>query len=161
MLRGEAPRWQIKERQGETDQVSEQAQLDTLGPHLCVRSRTPPGPRRRWSTRRTKRCRPWSVGGSTIRRGTGLEPRQFKDISAHRHPPPRPARPPAPIHHVESIIFHGVYHPLLYVLSSSADNCFPSPSAPRLPLFIAPLLLHRPRSMNPRQARSALQLPGL
>lgn len=70
----------------------------------------------------------------------------FKDISAHTD---LSACPSASIYHLESIIFHSVYHSSLYVLSTSADNCFPSPSALCLRLFIAPLLLCRPQSMAP------------
>lgn len=70
----------------------------------------------------------------------------FKDISAHTD---LSACPSASIYHLESIIFHSVYHSSLYVLSTSADNCFPTPSALCLRLFIAPLLLCRPQSMAP------------
>lgn len=70
----------------------------------------------------------------------------FKDISAHAD---LSACPSASIYHLESIIFHSVYHSSLYVLSTSADNCFPSPSALCLRLFIALLLLCRPQSMAP------------
>ncbi len=70
----------------------------------------------------------------------------FKDISVHTD---LSACPLASIYHLESIIFHSVYHSSLYVLSSSADNCFPSPSALCLRLFIAPLLLCRPQSIAP------------
>lgn len=122
-----------------------QAQLDTLIPPACPESHSS----RSSSSLEHSADETMSsvVCGETHTNRGGLRVLlRFKDISALAG---RSSCPPAPIYHSESIIFHSVYHSSLYVLSTSADNCFPSPSAPCLRLFIAPLLLHRPQSMDP------------
>lgn len=121
-----------------------QAQLDTLIPPVCPESHSS----RSSSSLEHSAEETMSsvVCGETHRNSRVRVLLPLKDISALAG---RSSCPPAPIYHSESIIFHSVYHSSLYVPSTSADNCFPSPSAPCLGLFIAPLLLHRPQSMDP------------
>lgn len=130
----------------------------THSSHLHVRSRTLPGPRRRWSTLLMKQCHLSSAEKDTQTRtrtqtqkklwlGQGQRERVLSHSRISLHAQTSLACPSASIYHLESIIFHSVYHSSLYVLSTSADNCFPSPSALCLRLFIAPPL-HRPQSMD-------------
>lgn len=129
MLGGEAPRWQIKDRIRRKRPGSEQAQLDTPIPPVCPESHS-------------------------SRSSSSLEHSADETISSvvcrerdgdHTNAEEKVFTAPQPFHprisllthtalsvlqlHIStrSVTFYRVYHSLLHALSTSADNCFPSP----------------------------------
>lgn len=129
--------------------------------HLRVRSRTLPGPRRRWSTQPKTQCRLLSAEkGKTFIpahwRGCLLAQIPFKGISANTD---LPACPPVSIHHIGQSYF-SLYHPLRDVLSTPADNCFP------FALLTLPPVIYHPsfsvfHNQWPRRAPADQHRPGL
>ena len=140
MLGGGPPRWQIKDRIKGKRPCSAQAQLDTPIPPACPESHSSRSSssleHSAEDTMSSVVCGEREAFIRTRRRGCLLAGLTQSSLPVLRWPR-------------RSIIFHSVYHPLLGAPCTPAGNCFPSPSSPCLPLFIAPLLLCLPQSMAP------------
>lgn len=138
MLGGEAPRWQIKDRIRRKRPGSEQAQLDTPIPPVCPESHSS----RSSSSLEHSADETMSsvVCGERDRVHTNAEETAFTAAQPF-HPRISPlthtALPVLQLHiSTRSVTFYSVYHSLLYVLPTSADNYFLHPPTPCLLLFI-------------------------
>lgn len=144
MLGGEAPRWQIKDRIRRKRPGSEQAQLDTPIPPVCPESHSS----RSSSSLEHSADETMSsvVCAERDRVHTNAEEKVFTA--------PQPFHPRLSLlthtalsvlqHPIStrSVTFYCVYHSLLYALSTSADNCFPSPPHTLPPVIYLPSLPH-------------------
>lgn len=133
--------------------------------HLHVRSRTPPGPRRRWSTPPTRQCHQSSVEEDTHAQGNVVRPlgqhtessfHTAKDISAHTDL--------SPVLRLPYITWSQSYFTVFIILHFM---CFPPPqiivflhpphSAPDYLSALSSSVVH---NQWPQQALADQQCPG-
>lgn len=142
MLGGEAPRWQIKDRIRRKRPGSEQAQLDTPIPPVCPESHSS----------RSSSSLEHSADETISSVVCGERDRVHTNAEEKVFTAPQPFLPRISLlTHTALLSFSFIYQHgqsgfivfiILYALSTSADNCFPSPSHTLPPVIYLPSLLH-------------------